>query len=113
MIDQEIIDEIIKFRDDRDWSQYHTPKNLAISLSLEANELLELFQWVDSNEAVQNSKTEIEDELADVIIYSILMADRLDIDIEEIVASKLKKNNLKYPVSKSYGSNAKYTELES
>ncbi|MGM0415299.1 MAG: nucleotide pyrophosphohydrolase, partial [Bacillota bacterium] len=93
------------------WSQYHTPKNLAISLSLEANELLELFQWVDSKGAVQNSKTEIEDELADVIIYSILMADRLDINIEEIVASKLKKNNLKYPVDKSYGSNAKYTEL--
>ena len=111
MIDQELIDKIIKFRDDRDWSQYHTPKNLAISLSLEANELLELFQWVDSNQAVQNSKDEIEDELADVIIYSILMADRLDIDIEEIVAKKLKKNNLKYPVNKSYGSNAKYTEL--
>ena len=111
MIDQELIDKIIKFRDDRNWSQYHTPKNLAISLSLEANELLELFQWVDSNQAVQNSKDEIEDELADVIIYSILMADRLDIDIEEIVAKKLKKNNLKYPVNKSYGSNAKYTEL--
>ena len=111
MIDQELIDKIIKFRDDRNWSQYHTPKNLAISLSLEANELLEIFQWVDSNEAVQNNKAEIEDELADIIIYSILMADRMDIDIEEVVASKLKKNNLKYPVNKSYGSNAKYTEL--
>jgi len=111
MIDQEIIDKIIKFRDDRNWSQYHTPKNLAISLSLEANELLELFQWVDSSEAVENSKAEIKDELADIIIYSILMADRMDLDIEEIVAKKLKKNNLKYPVNKSYGSNAKYTEL--
>ena len=111
MIDQEIIDKIIKFRNDRNWSQYHTPKNLAISLSLEANELLELFQWVDSNEAIENSKAEIKDELADIIIYSILMADRMDLDIEEIVAKKLKKNNLKYPVNKSYGSNAKYTEL--
>jgi len=111
MIDQEIIDKIIKFRDDRNWSQYHTPKNLAISLSLEANELLELFQWVDSNKAVENSKADIKDELADIIIYSILMADRMDLDIEEIVAKKLKKNNLKYPVNKSYGSNAKYTEL--
>ena len=111
MIDQEIIDKIIKFRDDRNWSQYHTPKNLAISLSLEANELLELFQWVDSNEAIDNSKAEIKDELADIIIYSILMADRMNLDIEEIVAKKLKKNNLKYPVDKSYGSNAKYTEL--
>ena len=111
MIDQELIDKIIKFRDDRNWSQYHTPKNLAISLSLEANELLELFQWVDSNEAIENSKAEIKDELADIIIYSILMADRMDLDIEEIVAKKLKKNNLKYPVNKSYGSNAKYTEL--
>ena len=111
MINQEIVDEIIKFRDDRIWSQYHTPKNLAISLSLEANELLELFQWVDNKESVLNSKAEIEDELADVIIYSILMADRLDIEIEEIVASKLKKNILKYPINKSYGSNAKYTEL--
>ncbi len=111
MIDQELIDKIIKFRDDRNWSQYHTPKNLAISLSLEANELLELFQWVESDKAVQNSKDEIKDELADVIIYTILMADRLDINIEEIVAQKLKKNNLKYPVNKSYGSNAKYTEL--
>ena len=111
MIDQEIIDKIIKFRDDRNWSQYHTPKNLAISLSLEANELLELFQWVDSNEAIDNSKAEIKDELADIIIYFILMADRMNLDIEEIVAKKLKKNNLKYPVNKSYGSNAKYTEL--
>ena len=111
MIDQELIDKIIKFRDDRNWSQYHTPKNLAISLSLEANELLELFQWVNSNEAIENSKAEIKDELADIIIYSILMADRMDLDIEEIVAKKLKKNNLKYPVNKSYGSNAKYTEL--
>lgn len=111
MIDQEIIDKIIKFRDDRNWSQYHTPKNLAISLSLEANELLELFQWVDSNQAIENSKAEIKYELADIIIYSILMADRMDLDIEEIVAKKLKKNNLKYPVNKSYGSNAKYTEL--
>ena len=111
MIDQELIDKIIKFRDDRNWSQYHTPKNLAISLSLEANELLELFQWVDSNQAIENSKAEIKDELADIIIYSILMADRMDLDIEEIVAKKLKKNNLKYPVNKSYGSNAKYTKL--
>ena len=111
MIDQEIIDKIIKFRDDRNWSLCHTPKNLAISLSLEANELLELFQWVDSNEAIESSKAEIKDELADIIIYSILMADRMNLDIEEIVAKKLKKNNLKYPVDKSYGSNAKYTEL--
>jgi len=111
MIDNKLIDKIIQFRNDRNWTQYHTPKNLAISLSLEANELLELFQWVDSEDAVENNKSEIQDELADIFIYLILMVDRLNLDLEEIVESKLIKNKEKYPVNKSYGSNAKYNEL--
>ena len=111
MLSEELQNEIIKFRDKRNWSQYHTPKNLAISLSLEANELLEIFQWIDSDEAVKNYESEIKDELADIIIYFVLMADRLGLDIEEIVSKKLKKNSLKYPVEKSFDSNTKYTEL--
>ncbi len=111
MLSEELQNEIIKFRDKRNWSQYHTPKNLAISLSLEANELLEIFQWIDSDEAVKNYESEIKDELADIIIYFVLMADRLGLDIEEIVAKKLEKNSLKYPVDKSFGANTKYTEL--
>ncbi|WP_458413338.1 nucleotide pyrophosphohydrolase [Schinkia sp. CFF1] len=108
---QEIQKKITQFRDDRDWSQFHNPKDLAISISLEANELLENFQWKNSEEAVEKNIENIKDEIADVLIYSFLFADRLGIDIEEAILNKLEKNNRKYPISKSFGSNKKYTEL--
>ncbi|MCD5001388.1 nucleotide pyrophosphohydrolase [Enterococcus saccharolyticus] len=103
--------QINKFRDDRNWRQYHNEKDLAISISLEASELLELFQWKSANEVIDNKRERIEEELADVLIYSYMLADNLNIDIEDIIARKLEKNNRKYPIEKSYGSNVKYDEL--
>ena len=102
---------ITKFRDDRNWAQFHNPKDLAISLSLEAAELLENFQWVSSEEALQKNREKIKEELADILILSILLGDVIDVDLDEIVDEKLKKNEDKYPVDKAQGRNEKYTEL--
>ena len=110
-MNNELIEKIIKFRDDRDWKQFHNPKDLAISLSLEASELLELFQWKTSDEAVSKSLPEMKEELADILICSILLADVIDADIEKIVLDKLEKNSMKYPVDKAFGKKEKYTEL--
>ena len=109
---QETINEIIKFRDDRNWKQFHNPKDLAISISLEAAELLEVFQWSagDLNCVVKMDK--IREELADVVNYCVLMADACGLDLDEIVLEKVKKNNEKYPVEKAFGSKEKYTELK-
>lgn len=107
-----MIRDIIAFRDERDWEQFHNPKDLAISLSLEASELLELFQWRDSETAIATKRDAIKDELADVLIYALTLAHDLDIDVEAAVRDKMKKNALKYPVDASRGSTKKYTELE-
>ena len=108
---EEIMEEILKFRDDRDWKQFHTPKDLAISISLEAAELLEVFQWSGTDLNAEDKRDRIEEELADVLIYCFLMADAARIDIDEIIARKLHTNNEKYPTEKSYGRSDKYTEL--
>ena len=105
------MDKINKFRDDRDWRQFHNEKDLAISISLEAAELLELFQWKSPEEVRENSIERIKEELADVLIYSHMLASNLDLDIDEIIEAKLEKNNIKYPVDKSKGNKEKYTEL--
>lgn len=110
-MNQNTIKKILKFRDDRDWKQFHNSKDLAISLSLEASELLENFQWKSSEDAIEKNLENIKDELADVFIYSILLADQMDLDIEEVIQNKLEKNKRKYPVEKSFGSNKKYNEL--
>lgn len=110
-MNQNTIKETLKFRDDRDWKQFHNPKDLAISLSLEASELLENFQWKSSEDAIEQNLENIKDELADVLIYSILLADQMNLDIEEVIQNKLEKNKRKYPVEKSFGSNKKYNEL--
>lgn len=110
-MNQNTIKEILKFRDDRDWKQFHNPKDLAISLSLEASELLENFQWKSSEDAIEQNLKNIKDELADVLIYSILLADQMNLDIEEVIQNKLETNKRKYPVEKSFGSNKKYNEL--
>jgi len=103
--------KVIAFRDDRNWSQFHNPKDLAISISLEASELLELFQWSGIDTDV-NSKTDgMEDELADIMIYCIYMADRLGIDLPSAIEKKIAKNETKYPVDKARGVARKYTEL--
>lgn len=108
---KKLMNRINQFRDDRDWRKFHNEKDLAISISLEASELLELFQWKKSEEVVEKSLQEIREELADVFIYSFMMADNLNLDVEEIIKSKLDLNEQKYPVEKSRGSNKKYNEL--
>ena len=106
------IDKINKFRDDRDWRKFHNEKDLAISISIEASELLELFQWKEFKEVTSKSLERIKEELADVLIYSFMLADNLQLDVEKIIEDKLVDNNRKYPVNLSKGNNKKYTELE-
>jgi NTP pyrophosphatase (non-canonical NTP hydrolase) len=106
-----LIKEIVNFRDERDWQQFHNPKDLAISLSLEASELLENFQWKTSEEAVIDNFDNITDELADVVIYALLMSNELEINLEQAILEKIRKNRQKYPVNKSLGSSKKYTDL--
>ena len=103
----ETITRIRKFTEDRDWDQFHTPSNIAKSIAIEAGELLECFQWNDTEFDLEHVK----EELADVLVYSRNMLDRLGLDEDEIVNSKMDKNETKYPVDKSKGSSAKYTEL--
>ena len=109
---QETMNEVLKFRDDRDWKQFHNPKDLAISISLEAAELLEVFQWSAEDVTCENKMYKIKEELADVVNYCILMADACGLDLDQIVREKIKRNNEKYPVEKAYGSKEKYTELK-
>ena len=104
---QETIDRIRKFTEDRDWEQFHTPANLAKSISIEANELLECFQWSDT----AFDREHVAEELADVIVYCQNMLDRLEIDVDEIVNAKMEKNEAKYPVEKAKGNAAKYDQL--
>ncbi|MCJ7989320.1 nucleotide pyrophosphohydrolase [Priestia sp. OVS21] len=102
---------VIKFRDERDWGKFHNAKDLAISLNLEAGELLENFQWKSSEEATGAKLQGIKEEIADVMIYLLLLCDRLDIHLEEAVHSKLQMNAKKYPVEESFGNSKKYNEF--
>lgn len=109
-----VVERIRKFRDERDWMQFHDPKNLAISISIEAAELLEHFQWKDDAAAakhVSENLDAISDEIADVAIYLIELADNLGVDLSKAIISKLDKNAKKYPVEKSRGVSTKYTDL--
>nr|WP_317282467.1 nucleotide pyrophosphohydrolase [uncultured Sellimonas sp.] len=109
---EETIKQVLKFRDDRNWKQFHNPKDLAISISLEAAELLEIFQWSAEDVTCVDKMGQIREELADVINYCILMADACNLDLDEIIREKVKKNNEKYPIEKAYGSKEKYTVLK-
>ena len=108
---EETIKQILKFRDDRDWKQFHNPKDLAISISLEAAELLEVFQWSGTDVSNEGKQEKIKEELADVLNYCVLMADACGLDIDESVQEKMKVNNEKYPVSKAKGKKEKYNKL--
>ncbi|MFA6520363.1 MAG: nucleotide pyrophosphohydrolase [Candidatus Paceibacterota bacterium] len=102
------------FREARDWKQFHNPKDVAISLSLEAGEVLEHFQWKSKEEIekyIKTNKNEIGDELADVFYWVLLLSDDLNIDIEKALRKKMKENNKKYPIKKAKGRHNKYTEL--
>jgi NTP pyrophosphatase (non-canonical NTP hydrolase) len=106
---------VLKFIEDRDWSQFHNPKDLAISLNLEAAEVLEHFQWKTEDEIkkyIKTNKRDISDELADVLYWIILIANNLNIDLMKAFKSKMKENTKKYPVEKSKGSHSKYTEYQ-
>ena len=111
---QELIQQIIAFRDARDWKQFHNPKDLAISLVLEAGEVMEHFQWKNAEEMekhVEEHRDDIGDELADVLAYMIMMAHDLNIDLLEALERKMEENNKKYPADKVRGTHKKYTEL--
>ena len=111
MITQETINQVLKFRDDRNWKQFHNPKDLALSISLEAAELLEVFQWSGSDTVCEDKIDKIKEELADVLNYCVLMADTCGLDMDEIIQEKIKRNNEKYPVEKAKDSAKKYNEF--
>ena len=108
---QETINQVLKFRDDRNWKQFHNPKDLAVSISLEAAELLEVFQWSGSDTVCESKKDKIREELADVLNYCILMADVCGLNMDDIVQEKIRRNNAKYPIEKARDSAKKYDEL--
>lgn len=104
----EITEVLLKFRNERDWEQFHNAKDLAIALNIEAGELLENFLWKSPEHA---NKEKVKEELADVLAYSFLLAEKYGFDIKDIVLEKIKKNGVKYPVSKAKGTAKKYNEL--
>lgn len=104
----QVIQKLRQFRDDRDWQQFHNPKDLAAALSIEASELLEVFLWKTPEEA---DIDRVKEELADVLAYALLLSDSYGFDIQEIILDKIRKNEQKYPVGKAKGSAKKYTEL--
>ncbi len=112
MLRDETIRRVLKFRDDRDWRQFHTPKDLALSMTLEAGELLEVYQWSGTDLECREKLPKVREELADVLSYCILMADVYGLDLDEIMNEKIDKNEAKYPVEKARGRADKYTELK-
>ena len=111
---RDLIKAAVKFRDDRDWAQFHNPKELAISLAVESAELLQLLQWYKGKEldkVIREKRDRLKDELADVLFSVLLLADELKIDLGQAFLEKLGKTAAKYPVEKSKGSPKKYTEL--
>lgn len=105
---------VIDFRDDRDWKQFHNPKDLALSLVLESAEFMEHFQWKSPDEVQKHLKANkgaVSEELADVFYWVLLIANDLDIDIDAALRDKIKQNENKYPVAKAKGKHTKYTEL--
>lgn len=108
MISKETIEKILQFRNDRDWEQFHNSKDLSLALSVEASELLELFLW-KGNEDV--SPDRLKEELADVLMYAILLAEKHQLNLDEVIQEKLNQNNQKYPVQKARGNATKYDKL--
>lgn len=106
-----LIKELIKFRDERNWEQFHNSKDLALAISIEAAELNELFLWKSVEESEKVDQTKIKEELADVFAFSLLLAAKHEFDVKQIVLDKIRKNNEKYPLDKSKGNAKKYNEL--
>ena len=110
---KELLTLLEKFRDDRDWGQFHDSKNLALALSIEAAELNELFLWKKESDSEEIDRQRLREELADVFAYAIMLAGRHGLDVSEIVKEKIEKNARKYPVEQSKGTSLKYRELSS
>src|ERR1041384_1238241 len=108
---KEITDALLKFRDERDWEQFHDSKNLAAAIAIEAAELNELFLWKTIKESEEVDKEKIKEELADVLAFSFLLASRHGFNVKEIVLNKIQINEIKYPVEKAKGTSKKYNEL--
>ena len=111
---KDITGKIKKFRDERDWMQFHDPKNMAVSIIIEASELLEHFQWKTKEEVekyIKTNKDEIQEEIADIAMYLFELADNLGIDLIKAMEQKLEKNSKKYPIDKAKGKHTKYTNL--
>jgi NTP pyrophosphatase (non-canonical NTP hydrolase) len=104
----DITNALLQFRNERDWEQFHNPKDLALAINVEAGELLELFLWKDANNA---NIEKVKEELADVFAFAFLLAEKYNLDVKEIVLEKIKKNAEKYPVDKAKGKATKYNEL--
>lgn len=105
---EEITEALIKFRNERDWEQFHNPKDLALAINVEAGELLELFLWKNATDA---NPEKVKEELADVFAFAFLLAEKYKFDVKEIILEKIKRNGAKYPVDKSKGTAKKYNEL--
>ena len=105
---KEIIEELIKFRNERDWEQFHNPKDLALAINVEAGELLELFLWKNASDA---NVEKVKEELADIFSFAFLLAEKYNFDIKQIVLDKIKMNDVKYPIDKAKGTAKKYNEL--
>ena len=108
---QEITKALIQFRNDRDWKQFHDSKNLAIALSIEAAELNEIFLWKNNVDSENVDREKVKEELADILSYAFLLAEKHEFDVKQIVIEKIKRNSEKYPVEKSKGNSKKYDEL--
>jgi NTP pyrophosphatase (non-canonical NTP hydrolase) len=106
-----LISELEKFRDARDWKQFHTTKDLAVAISIEAAELNELFLWKTVEESEKVSREKLREEIADILAYTLMLAGKHGFDVREMVLDKIRKNNEKYPVDKSKGSARKYNEI--
>ena len=104
----DITNALLQFRNERDWEQFHNPKDLALAINVEAGELLELFLWKDAKDA---NIEKVKEELADVFAFAFLLAEKYNLDVKEIVLDKIKKNAEKYPVDKAKGKATKYNEL--
>ena len=105
---KEITQELIKFRNERDWEQFHNPKDLALAINIEAGELLEEYLWKKHEDA---NKENVKEELADIFTFSFLLAEKYDFDVKQIVIEKIKKNRKKYPINKAKGTAKKYDKL--
>ncbi|MBO2945211.1 nucleotide pyrophosphohydrolase [Paenibacillus sp. F411] len=108
----ELIDSIIEFRDERNWKPFHNPKDLALSITLEASELLELFQWKSGQEAIDQHYADMQDEIADILIYTLTLAHDLDIDVKAAILEKMRKNAIKYPADRTRDHSNQYTSLD-